>query len=167
MLRIDQIVAGLEAKLRPFVKGLKGRLVVAGDPLSALEVLLWSERGLVVVLCYTGDDTQAEAAPDDVASQRLELTVGYGLGLKVGQEEALFSNRVDRPSLYKLLDQVRAYALSIVFPADDTTGERLRYRGCAAVALPSGMPLAAYRLTLELDAGVTVGEDVEIEIAEE
>jgi hypothetical protein len=160
-MRIDQIVNTLRVSLDTYVDTLKGRLHVATDPWHPLEILAVSPRGCLVVLHWGGDEVAGQADTMIVARNVLEIYVGYGLGLQRDPDIASMVNRTDRPSLLKLVNDVRGYVLGCLFPADET--ERIpEYGGCVPVVLPSGFPLAAYKFTVRLDAAVDVGDSVEL-----
>lgn len=163
MLRIDQIVEALHAELKPFVKAQRGSIAVATDGMNALELLLWSDCGIKVILCWAGDSARDQSQTDCVVRNDLEIFVGYALGLPADAGLDLFTNRVDRPSLLKLVNDVRAFVLSCVFP-EESTMERLEYGDCKVVTLPNGTPLSAYRFTVHLEAGVDVADEREVTV---
>jgi hypothetical protein len=166
MLRADQLVKAVHDGLLPHVKSVRGALRVATDPMQVLELLLWAPRGVLVVLSWAGDNGTDDAGEDHVARQGLDVTVGYALGLPADAGLDLFKNRLERPSLLKLLDDVRAKVLAMVLP-EDVTAERFEYGDCKGVTLPNGTPLAAYRFTVYIEAGLAVAEeDITLEIEE-
>jgi len=129
-----------------------------------LELLLWAPRGMLAVIHWSGDTGSDDAQQDHIARQALDVTVGYALGLPADAGLDLFTNRVDRPSLLKIVNDVRAQALALAFPDDDATMRFLEYGDCKGVSMPNGTPLAAYRFTVYLEAGVDVADQTTVEI---
>ena len=157
-MRIDQILEAVKNDLDDWAATLeqKVRISVARDPLHALECLVAGPAGIVLVLHWAGDDNNDAGAQKSFRGlNRIELSVGYNLGLKSPKDEAIWKTTESRPSLLKLVDQARSRLLSIHYPANET-GQYFKYIGCEPVTMPDGMPLAAFRLSVALSAVIGI-----------
>jgi hypothetical protein len=160
-MRPDQILESVKNDLDAWaaaLTGAKARISVAKDPWNALELLVQGPAGLIVVIHWAGDEGNGRTG-DPKADNTLEVIVGYNLGLTLPLDQALFKSTVDRPSLLKYVNDVRARLLTIQFPADETI-QTTFYAGCEPVVAPQGIPLAAYRIRARLDAIVETEEDM-------
>lgn len=144
------------------VRGMKQDVSVAKDPWHVIEILAASPRGLRLVVHWAGEEPLGEEPMAPLSTQRVEVIVGYALGLKASADAALVENTADRPSLLKIVADVRARVLGMVFSEMDASEGLFRYRGAEPVETPEGVPLAAYRLKFELDASMPEIRRVEV-----
>lgn len=154
-----KLIAALEPPIENLVRSrYKGRVAVARDALHALQLLLWSVPGLLVVLHFGGDDSTDEAGVDHVAAHTIEVTVGQALGLQANQELSVYQELPGNPALLTAMSEIRAYVLAMQFPEEETNVTP-EYGNCVAVTLPGGLPLAAYRFSVRLNALLDVDDD--------
>ncbi len=133
------------------IAGMKPEISVAKDPWHVMEILMISPRGLRLVVHWGGEDPLGDEPAAPLSTQRVDAIVGYALGLKATADAALIENAAERPSLLKIVADVRQRVLSMAFGAADASEGMFRYRGAEPVETPEGVPLAAYRLKFELD----------------
>jgi len=160
-MRIDEIVKKLADALATWGGSRSIRVSVARDPFDVLEVLTIGPEAALLIVQWDGDETEdPELSEDDAttgpARNNNNIIVGQGLGLDLKRDWRLIAGRGTRKSVLQRLDETRAFALSILYPADETSLRRLRYRGCEPMVTPDGIPLAAYRLKFSLVAMVNV-----------
>jgi hypothetical protein len=151
-VRLDQVLSAFSADMIAWAaaqEGVKPRVSVASDPWNVLEILVQGPAGLQVILNLTGGDNVSSNPREPLDNLAIEIIVGCNLGLTIPIEEALIKGRGTRPPLLKLLASARARALSLQFPEDETM-QFSEYGGFRTVTMPSGIPLAAYAVTLKL-----------------
>jgi len=160
-MRIDEIVKKVADALTTWGATRSVRVSAARDPFDVLEVLTVGPEAALLIVQWDGDEPEdPELSEDDAmtgpARHNINLVVGQGLGLDVKRDWRLIAGRGTRKSVLQRVDETRAFALSLLFPADETSLRRLRYRGCEPMVTPEGIPLAAYRLKFSLVAMVNV-----------
>ncbi len=150
----SSILSQLAEDLAKWARDRKGEVSVAQDPFRVLEVLWERPVGFRVIVHWAGD-RPIEGGPDAVpiSTNRIEVYLSYNLGLTAKLDVALMTGEPDRPSMLAMTEACRARLLSYTFP-QATTGAILRYAGCEPVTTPDGYPLAAYKLSFELDGAV-------------
>jgi hypothetical protein len=144
------------------VAGMKPAASVAKDPWHVIEILMTSPRGLRLVTHWAGEEPLGDEPEAPLSTQRVEVIVGYALGLKSSADAALVENTDERPSLLRIVAEVRGRVLSMAFGAGDASEGLFRYRGAEPVETPEGVPLAAYRLKFELDTTMPEIRPVEV-----
>lgn len=151
-MRIEQIIEAIKNDLDAYAdeQEQKVRVSVAGDPLNVLESLITGPAGYMVVLHWAGDQMTGRHQ-DPKSANQIEVVVGYNLGLRMPLEEAIWKTTEKRPSLLKLVGDVRSWLLTLQFPEDETD-QFFTYQGTETVVTPSGIPLAAYRIRVSIDA---------------
>lgn len=160
-MRIDEIAKKLCDALTTWGTAKKLRVSVARDPFDVLHVLTVGPEDALLIVQWDGDDPEdPDLSEDDAMTgptrQNINVIVGQGLGLDVKRDWRLIAGRGTRPSVLQRVDETRSFVLSLVFPADESSLRRLRYRGCEPMTAPDGIPLAAYRLKFSLVAMVNV-----------
>lgn len=159
-MRIDQFVNAVFTSLEQWAVDNKGRASVATDPLNALELLVFGPRGVHVSLFWAGDDDVGGAKGVAECANRLEITVGFSLGLDPNEGYGLFKSRGSRPNLLQLVNDCRKHVLAMRFPSESNPVDELTtYGGCQPVALPTGDPLAAYKFTVTFDSAMDTADE--------
>lgn len=143
-------------------EGAKPTVSIAKDPWNVIEILTDAPRGVRLVIHWAGEEALGDEPAAPLATQRIEVIVGFALGLRAGVDSALVENLENRPSLLRLVSLVRARVLGMTFTEPDASEGLFRYRGCEPVETPEGVPLAAYRLRFELDTNMPDIEPVEV-----
>ena len=156
-MRIDEIVAAMQADLLPWVTTQKGKLSIAKDLWNVLEILCQGPQGLQVIVAWAGDSEEGGQDQEPLSTNNLEVVIGYNLGLDAAPDAGLVKSTVARPSLLKLVDDLRAHVLTLQFPEDETS-QFLAYGGTVPVTMPNGIPLAAYRIRTRLTTKVETEE---------
>jgi hypothetical protein len=154
-LTIDQIVAQLKAGVDSYATGISGRTSIARDPFNVFELLKANTQGYLVILHWGGDENIAEDAPESVVLLRhkLEVIIGFSLGLTARPDAALIQTVGARPPLFQQVDNLRQLLMGFTFPTDSgQTAGQLSYIGTHPVVTPDGVVMAAYQLNFGLRA---------------
>lgn len=168
----DRIASLVKAGLTPYAVPKKGSVVVARDPFDVLELLLAGPRGMALVVHYAGGEAaggdfgEAESVNEET-DELIEVVVGTAMGPEATNELRLLKDSGSRPGLLQRVAEVRAKVLAFVFPDEETTLRRFKYRGCESVTTPEGYALAAYRLRFALRCVIEIEADEEIVLEEE
>lgn len=168
-MKLNDILEKIHDGFDGYATESKARLRVARDPFDVLEILFAGPQGLLLIFNYAGGERSDEAEISEaeenypIARERIEIVVGHGANIDPASEWKLLLGNVDRAGLLERVSDVRARALSLVFPEQGESLQRLEYQGCAPVETPNGLPLAAYRLTFSLLAQVEVDADTELD----
>jgi hypothetical protein len=150
----DDLMKRIAADLRKWrPAGVTPEVQVAKDPWHVLEILTDSPLGLRLVLHWAGEDALGDEDAAPLATQKIEVIVGYSLGLKATPEGTLIDGTSARPSLLKFVSDVRQRVLELEFEPGASSG-LVRYGGCEPFETPEGVPLAAYRLRFGLDTSL-------------
>jgi len=169
---LEAIAQKLKAALDVWARDNSCKVHTARDPFDVLELLTVGPKDALCILRWTGDEPvdlgldNNEAGDTNVqapAEERFDVVIGQGMGLDVYKDWRAFAGKGTRDSLLSRVVSVRAYMLSLVYPDDETTLRRFRYRGAEEVTTPDNLPLMAYRLRFGLVAAILVGDDVNIE----
>jgi hypothetical protein len=154
-LTITQILKQLVEALHHWGHGVKATVTIARDPFNVLEILAATPTGFRLVVHWVGDDNISDLDELPLSDNEIEVILSYNLGLTNRPDLTLIQGTPDRPPLYDLVDQLRAFVLAIRYPTNQT-GSYLVYRGTKPYVTPDGIPLAAYRLTFHIQAAVNV-----------
>lgn len=139
--------------LADYATAAGARLVVAPDPLLPLEMLLDGPAGLLIALHWAGEHPAAEQMDNlAVVTHKLVATVGHKLPPTAKPNLGLMETLGERAALLKRVADVRGRIFSLLMPAE-VTDRQWRYAGTEPVDL-AGNPLAAYRISFELDAAM-------------
>jgi hypothetical protein len=151
-VRPDQICRYVKTAIAAVASSNKGKIEIAKDPWHVLELLAESPSGFRIIIHWAGDQQLGDMDDAPLVTSRLEVILSCNLGLTANAESALVegSALTNRPSLLDLVSRVRQRILQKLWPAE-RTGGNIRYVGCEPVGTPDGVPLAAYRLSFELD----------------
>jgi hypothetical protein len=136
--------------------GKVGKLVsLARDPFDVLEILAQGPQGFRVILHWAGEQEVGGQPQLPIVQHRIEAILSYNLGLTATPDLALLSKGPanDRPALLDLVEELRRRIASYNFP-DGETDVFMAYVGCDPFVTPDGVPLAAYKLTFTLTAGL-------------
>lgn len=143
-------------------EGAQPTISVAKDPWNVIEILTDAPRGVRLVVHWAGEEALGDEPAAPLVTQRIEVIVGYALGLRAGVDAALVENLENRPALLRLVALVRERVLAMTFTDAYASEGIFRYRGCDPVETPDGVPLAAYRLRFEMDTSMTDITTVEV-----
>lgn len=144
------------------VRGMKPQISVAKDPWHVVEILVQSPQGLRLIVHWAGEAALGDEPAAPLATQRIHVVIGYALGLRASADAALVENTAARPSLLRIVSDVRERVLSMAFGAADASEGLFRYAGADPEETPEGVPLAAYRLRFELDTSLPEIRHVEV-----
>lgn len=152
----DELLLKLEELLAAWVAENKGSLKVAGDPWTALRLLCESPAGMLAVLAWGGDSNLSEEDQDAMGEEILELSIGVNPGLAIDRERATVEEAPgsSRKSLVRLISEARKRVLSLELADDNQTGRYFVWKDTAAIVLPNGIPLSAYKLRFGLTAAI-------------
>ncbi len=153
-ITISQLVKGLYTDLQAWCKGKGIELRVARDAWHSYYLLSNAQDGFLCVLQWSGDDEFGGVIQCPVARNAFEVVLARFVGADPEPGLSAFEDATGPGSLLGLLDQLRARLLSYA-PAQQTTLGRIRYKHTKPVVSPDGFPYSAYRITVELDAGVS------------
>ena len=154
-LRVDEILTKLYDACSTWGATQKATVSIARDPFHVLELLAENPAGFRIIVHWAGDENPSDQMEFPLADNKLEIIFSYNLGLSAKPDLALIQGQQNRPSLYKLLDGLRAMVLAIAFPVE-ATAIYCQYTGTEPFITPDGIPLAAYRLKFHLLSAVTI-----------
>ena len=151
----QQILKPLRASLEDFSQGW-GHVSLAEDPFNVFEQLTAGPHGTLIVLHWDGDEPAGQTRQSPFVRNRLEVYVGRNKGLSLDPGDTLVNRDFDgEKPLFELVSDVREHIRSFDYndqpEVPDTMHERsLSYGGTQSVILPSGLPMAAQKLTFNL-----------------
>lgn len=152
----EHIILPLQDRLVAFSEGW-GHVSLAADPFNVFEQLTTGPNGTLIVLHWAGDTPAGSTRQSPFVRNTLEVYVGRNKGLTLDPNETLYREDIydqEQPLSRQVADvreHLRAYSYDAPTGAPDTRGERaLSYGGCDPVILPSGLPLATYKLSFNL-----------------
>ncbi len=154
-----RLIRLVECDLRAWAPGFRAGVELARDPMSAMQRFMMGPAGFVAVVTWVGDDALGDEPDAPLAMCKIEVSVGYALGLDINPD-AILTQAPDptRPPLAQIVEELRARLLAIRFPADEATGGQFEHTGTAPLTLPEGLTLAAYSIRLQTPALVMQGE---------
>lgn len=155
-MKIAQIIAEVREKLEPWVQAQNGRITVARDPWQAYELVASGPRGLLVVLGWGGERIVDAPRNNPLATARIEITVGSGMGLTAEPDANTFRSVGDRPALTDMIDEMIQTVAAITLTGITTTSRVLEYQGTEPMALPTGIRLAAFQVTFNVTRKVLI-----------
>jgi hypothetical protein len=148
-----QLLSLYDADLKVWASANKAAMSIAKDPWNVLELLCATPVGLKLILHWAGDDNLGDQEEAFGSNNKIEMTLGYNMGLTAHPDQALLTAQPNRPALLTLINTVRERVLSLCVTDAETDVElSARYAGCETVTTPEGVPLAAYKLKFEFDA---------------
>lgn len=142
---VGQILQAMKVDLAGYLPELKGNVVVARDPLHALDLLCEAPDGFSAVLNWDGETT-AESRINGVCESRFRIVLVANTALHDEQDKTLFEKRGSKRSVLGMVSAVLERALAWRFPANLVHEQRVFYSGCDPVTGPEGLPRAAYAL---------------------
>lgn len=154
-MTLPDVMEQLRAALREYAAEFNAQLSVSPDPWAPYELLTMGSGGSVVALVYEGQ-TRLDSPPGrPLAVARIAVYVGAQLGLSDERGAALFRPLGARPAVYSLVEGITKLLVDFrMTVTDGTVKDRLYYAGDEPVALPGGMPLAAYKINFTLERAV-------------
>lgn len=160
-MRIDQILQAVAVDLNDLAKAKSATVAIAEDLFHVIDILVNGPAGFQLIVSWGGDDAVGEQPGHPLAETIIDITVGFNPGLGIQPGNALVKNTATRDSLLKLINDVRARALTLQFPETETS-QIPEYSGCRPVSLPDGIPLKAYKFSIKLTAAVDTDADYRI-----
>ena len=131
----------------------RGEVFVARDPIEPLLLLLGARsEGFRVVLSLGRDESADRENPALVINTTVQMVVQSGEGLRADRSILAWKGESGRPSLLRLVRDVRFRALCWKFNTSLVHRGRLFYDGAEPYVPPDGVPLAAYQLTFHFRA---------------
>jgi hypothetical protein len=152
----EHIILPLQDTLTAFSEGW-AEVSLAADPFNVFEQLTTGPNSTLIILHWAGDKPAGSARQSPFVRNTLEVYVGRNKGLSLNPNETLY--REDLYDSEKPLSQItanvrehlRSFSYDSVVTLPDTAHEpALSYGGCDSVILPSGLPMAAYKLSFNL-----------------
>jgi len=143
-MTITQIVSEIRAHIEPWAKKNNARLSVARDPWNAYELVASGSRGLILVIGFAGERAVDGPRHNPLATARIEVTLGSGMGLTAEPDANTFRDIGDRAALSDLLDDLIKTLSSLTFSNASTSSKILEYQGTEPLTLSTGMRLAAF-----------------------
>lgn len=156
-MTIAQLIAELKKVAEPWVAEAGGTFSVARDPWHAYELIAAGPSGLILVLCYGGEQVIDSPEGNPLARMRFELTLGNGMRLTADMGSLQYQAQGDRPALAELLDGlIKAICgINLQEVSQGTTNPNFLFEGESPVELPGGIRMAAYRVSFGLVRLVT------------
>lgn len=136
--------------------GQKISLFVAKDPFHPYELLAAGPNGLIIVLAWGGADPLGNDEADDLtlATQKVEVFLGYNPGLQAQPDASLIQGSPERPALLKLQGLLTRRLREMDFQDETDVRRFFRWAGTHPVVMPDGIPMRAFKMILELDTDV-------------
>lgn len=149
----EDIILPLQDRLTAFSEGW-GHVSLAADPFNVFEQLTTGPNGTLIVLHWAGDANAGSTRRSPFVRNTIEVYVGRNKGLSLDQNETLYREDLydQAKPLSRQVAEIREHLRAYSYDADarhQPTGQEaaLSYSGCDPVILPSGLPMAAYKLT--------------------
>lgn len=152
-ISIPELIRGLYEYLAAWCKTRRVQIKVARDPWHSVFLLTQAPQGSMLVLHWAGDSEFGNNLHCPVSRNRFEITLTRPVGPEEEPSRRDFQGAAGGESLLGLLNELREKVLTYSPPAGATAG-RVRYKSADPVTTPQGFPLSAYKLTVEIDAGV-------------
>ena len=144
--------------------GQKVTRFIARDPWHPYELIATGPAGLLLVLSWAGARPLGndEAEGLTLATQQIEVFLGYNPGLSVKPDAALVEGTAAKPSLLKLVGLLTRRIGSMDFKDESDVRSFFRWAGTEQFVAPEGTPLRSFRIKFELDTDVEEPEPQEI-----
>lgn len=159
----DQMLKPLLAALHAWADAW-AQIEIAKDPNNALELIaqgMEGPHGYNIVLLWNGDDPTDDNDLVPIVDNTIEIFVGRNEGLSLDPNDTLVRDVGDEKATYQVTSDVREFVRGFDYGdypevPQELTEKRLGYRGGSPVALPEGVPLAAYSLRFRLTTSLPI-----------
>lgn len=155
-MRPEDIILPLQDRLTALSEGW-GQVSLAADPFNVYEQLTTGPNGTLIVLHWGGDTNAGSTRRSPFVRNTIEVYVGRNKGLTLDANENLYREDLydGEAPLSRTAAEIREHLRGYQYDADpqhQPTGQEaaLSYAGCDPVILPSGLPMAAYKLSFTL-----------------
>ena len=153
----DELLKAIDANLALWKEaGQKINRFISKDPWHPYELITTGPQGLCLVLHWAGATALGGEVAEGLtlATQKIEVFLSFNLGLMAQPEAALIKGNDSRPSLLKLINLLQRRVRSMDFRDETDVRRFFRWTATQPFSAPDGTPLAAYKLSFELDTDV-------------
>lgn len=156
-LTIVQIVRVFFEDLHKWTTERGGLAYLARDAAEPYELIAgMGPNDFRTVVSWSGDDEFGGNPRQHLDRHKIEIWIGRSRGLAKQPGDQLVYQDGKQSALLALVDDAKQRVLSIEFPRE-VTKQFVIYVGTAPVTTPVGIPMAAYKITVTLDAA---GRDI-------
>ena len=160
-MNYQRFITILSTDLGAWAREVGGEFVVADNPLQPYVLLSGGLRNTFLVILELSGSTplNAQDHPHGFRNVRAGVYIGHPLDLRSERDAWLYRDDADRKSLLTMLDLLCARLFTISFSnganADDAYCHNV---GLDQVTLPNGIPLRAFRQSVEWPLRIDVNE---------
>ena len=151
-LTIPQIVRAYAEDMATWAREHGGKPFLARDPAEPYELIAgMGPNDFRVVVSWDGDSEFGGNRKQHLDRHTIEVWIGRSRGLAADPNRQLVYEEAGKPSLLDLVESAKQRLLELAFPRE-VTKENSEYVGTKPVTTPNGIPMAAYKITITLDA---------------
>ena len=134
-----------------------GKPFLARDPAEPYELIAgMGPNDFRVVVSWAGEQDFGGNIKHHLDRHRIEIWIGRSRGLAADPNKQIVNQDGNKPALLDLVESAKQRVLEMRFPRE-ITREHTQYVGTDSVTTPNGIPMAAYKITVTLDAA---GRDI-------
>ena len=150
-LTITEIVKAYAEDIGAWAKERGGKAFFARDPAEPYELIAgMGPNDFRVVVMWAGDKEFGGNILQHLDKHTIEIWIGRSRGLAADPNGQIVYPAGDKPALLDLVESAKQRVLEMLFPRESTR-EHSQYAGTDPVTTPSGIPMAAYKITVTLD----------------
>jgi hypothetical protein len=151
-LTITQIVKIYAEDVASWARERGGKPFLARDPAEPYELIAgMGPNDFRVVVSWAGDKGFGGNIKQHLDKHTIEIWIGRSRGLAADPNGQLVYPAGDKPALLDLVESAKQRVLELLFP-EEITRRHSEYIGAEPVTTPNGIPMAAYKITVTLDA---------------
>jgi len=148
---ITDIIKAFADDLATWARSRGGKPFFARDAAEPYELIAgMGPNDFRVVVMWGGDREFGGNIKQHLDRHTIEIWIGRSRGLAADPNGQLVYPVGDKPALLDLVEAAKQRVLEMQFPRE-VTREHPVYVGTESVTTPSGIPMAAYKITVTLD----------------
>jgi hypothetical protein len=156
-LTILQIVKVYADDIAAWARSVGGTCVFARDPLEPWELIAgMGPNEFRVVVNWAGDSEFGGNVMQHLDRHTIEIWLARTRGLERERDKQILQASGTTPALLDLVEAAKQRVLELKF-AGTITRKYTAYKGTVPVTTPEGIPMAAYKISVTLDAA---GRDI-------
>lgn len=151
-LTIRQVAEAYHRDIDAWARTVGGVCFFARDPVEPFEIIAgMGPNDFRVVVSWAGDSEFGGNILQPLSRHKIEVWIARSRGLEANREKQLLAAQGDRPALLDLVEQAKERVRALQFPRE-ITRRQTTYVSTAPVTTPDGISMAAYKITVTLDA---------------
>ena len=151
-LTITQVVKAYAEDIAAWAREHGGKPFLARDPAEPYELIAgMGPNDFRVVVSWGGDKGFGGNIKQHLDKHTIEIWIGRSRGLAADPNGQLVHAAGSNQALLDLVESAKQRVLELRFPRE-VTREHAEYGGTDSVTTPSGIPMAANKITVTLDA---------------